>query len=286
MPVSGAHLGSALPSVGTLGRNPLSSHTPKQRSLPSPAGPNFSPDSLLASCGALAPFRLSSCQPQSSPWGLTSEAWASAPSPHPPQQVSRQASQAGECWSAPILCAAMCPLCPLHPCCCALLRGSEASPRPTPCLHQWRGFLVCGNFSSFAALSQRCGSHPYSFVSVFSFFFCPTQVHGDFLAFWEVWGLLPAFCRCSVGVVPHLDVVLMYLLGGSWSLCLIPPPPWRSPLPLYFERVVYNSIIVTVADWFRQETQTAISSPEVHFNRTPSQLWYTGQTKEEVFSME
>ena len=43
------------------------------------------------------------------------------------------------------------------------------------------------------------------------FFFFPTQVHGDFLAFWEVSGLLPAFSRCSVGVVPHVDVFLMYL---------------------------------------------------------------------------
>ena len=89
------------------------------------------PDSLPASCGALAPFRLSShSQPQSSPWDPTSEARASAPSPHLPWQVSRQASQAGECWLAPILCAGISPLCPLTPCCCALLRGSEATPPP------------------------------------------------------------------------------------------------------------------------------------------------------------
>ena len=48
-----------------------------------------------------------------------------------PGRVSRQASRAGECWSAPILCVGISPLCPLHPCCCALLRDSEASP-PTP----------------------------------------------------------------------------------------------------------------------------------------------------------
>ena len=54
---------------------------------------------------------------------------------------------------------------------------------------------------------QRCRSHPYSFVSVFSFFFCPTQVHADFLAFWES----EVFCQCSVGVVPHIDVFLMCL---------------------------------------------------------------------------
>ena len=87
----------------------------------------------LASCGALAPFRLCSrSQPQSSPWDLTSEARASAPSPHPPQRVTRQASRAGECWSALILGLGISPLCPLNPCCCALLHGSKASfPPPT-----------------------------------------------------------------------------------------------------------------------------------------------------------
>ena len=74
------------------------------------------PRLLPASCDALAPFRLCSrSQPQSSPWGLTSEARASAPSPYLPQQVSRQASQAGECWLTPILCAGISPLCPLTP---------------------------------------------------------------------------------------------------------------------------------------------------------------------------
>ena len=57
-----------------------------------------------------------------------SEARASAPSPRPPRRVSKQASRAGECWSAMILCAGISLLCPLHPCGCALLRGSEASP--------------------------------------------------------------------------------------------------------------------------------------------------------------
>ena len=104
----------------------------------------------------------------------------------------------------------------------------------TPHPRQWRGFLVCGNFSSFTAPSQRCRSLPYSFVSVFSFFFCPTQVRGDFLAFWEVWGLLPAFSRCSAGVVSHVDVFLMYLWGGRWSPRLTPLPSWRSPLAFFF----------------------------------------------------
>ena len=202
-----------------------------------------------SSCGVLALFRLCShSQPQSSPWDLTSEARASAPSLHPPQQVSRQASPAGECWSALILCGEISPLCSLHPCCCVLLRGSKASSPPTSCLHQWRGFLVCGNFSSFTAPSQRCRSLPYSFASVFSFFFCPTQVRGEFLAFWEVWGLLPAFSRCSLGGVPHVDVFFMYLWGGRWShvllLCHLEGPPpvhfWFTEFPKINMYFFYN----------------------------------------------
>ena len=159
--------------------DPLSSRTSKQWSLASSAAPDLFPDSLPASCGALAPFRLCSRrQPQSSPWDQTSEARASAPSPRPPRRVSRQSSRACECWSALILCAGISLLCPLHPCCCALLRGSEASPLRPRSLCPRRGFLVCGNFSSFTAPSQCYRSHPYSFVSVFSFFFCPTKVRG------------------------------------------------------------------------------------------------------------
>ena len=132
--------------MGTLGWNPLSSRTLEQWSLASLAAPDFFPDSLPASCGTLAPFRLSSrSQPQSSPWDLTSEARTSAPSPHLPRRVSRQASQAGECWGAPILCAGISQLCPLHPCCCALLHGSEASSLPPPVKglpSVWKLFLL------------------------------------------------------------------------------------------------------------------------------------------------
>ena len=228
-PISGVHLGSALLSVGTWSRKLFSSHTPKQWSLASLAGPDFLLDSLPASCGTLAPFRLSSrSQPQFSPWGLTLEVQASAPSPYPPWSVSRQAFQPGECWSALILCAGISLLWPLHHCCCSLLCGFEAYlPHP----YQWRSFLVCGRFSYFTAPSQRGRSCPYSFVSAFSFFsflFFSTHVHGDFLAFWEVGGLIPAFSRCSVGVVPHVDVFLMCLWGGRWSPRLTPPPSWRS----------------------------------------------------------
>ena len=99
-------------------------------------------------------------------------------------------------------------------------------PSTTCTLSLRRGFLVCGNLSSFTDPSHWCRSHSYSFVSVFSFFFCPTQVRGEFFAFWEVWGLLPAFSRSSVGAVPHADVFLMYLWRGRWSPHLTLPPYW------------------------------------------------------------
>ena len=117
---------------------------------------------------------------------------------------------------------------PSAPCAALSSVAPKLPPSATHSLRQWRGFLVCGNLSSFTAPSLWCRSHPYSFVCVFSFFFHPTQVRGEFLAFWEVWGL-PAFSRCFVGVVPHVDVFRMYLWGGRWSPRLTPLPSWRSP---------------------------------------------------------
>ena len=78
----------------------------KKKSLASWAAADFFLDSLLAS----------------------TESGASAPSPRPPRRLSRQASRAGECYSAPILHAGISPLCPPHPRGCALLCGSEAFP--------------------------------------------------------------------------------------------------------------------------------------------------------------
>ena len=89
--------------------------------------------------------------------------------PRPPRRVSRQASWAAECCSALSLCAGVSPLCPPHPCGCALLRGSEASPPATCSLCPRRGFLVRGNLSSFTPPSHWCRSRPYSFVCYFLF---------------------------------------------------------------------------------------------------------------------
>ena len=72
--------------------------------------------------------------------------------PRPPRRVSRQASRAGECCLAPSLCAGISPLCPPHPCGCALLRGSEAYPLCYPqsppakgLPSAWKPFLLHGS---------------------------------------------------------------------------------------------------------------------------------------------
>ena len=97
-------------------------------------------------------------------------------------------------------------------------------PSATRSLCPRRGFLVRGNLSSFTAPSHWCRCRPSSFVSVIFFFFCPTQVRGEFLAFLEVGRFLPAFSRCSIGGVPHVDAFLMYLWRGRWSPHLTLPP--------------------------------------------------------------
>ena len=104
---------------------------------------------LPPGCGTLAPFILCShSQPQSSPWDPT-EARASAPSPRPPRRVGRRGSRAGECCSALSLRAGISPLCPPHPCGCALPRGPEApllchsqSPPAKGLPSVWKPFLL------------------------------------------------------------------------------------------------------------------------------------------------
>ena len=130
--VSGAPLSGAL--------NPLSSRTRKQRgkkkSCASSATPDFFPDSLLALCGSLATGCVHVSNPSPLPGIRPPKPEPQRPAPDPFRQVSRQASQVGECCSALILCAGISPLCSLHPCCCALLHGSKASPPPSPRLCQ------------------------------------------------------------------------------------------------------------------------------------------------------
>ena len=74
--------------------------------------------------------------------------------------MSRQASRAGECWSAPILRVGTSALCPAHHCGCALLRGPEASPLRHPqsppakgLPSVWKSFLLHSSFPLVWVLS-------------------------------------------------------------------------------------------------------------------------------------
>ena len=74
--------------------------------------------------------------------------------------MSRQAPRAAECCSAPSLCAGISQLCPPHPCGCALLRGSEASPLRHPqsppakgLPSVWKRFLLHGSLPEVQVLS-------------------------------------------------------------------------------------------------------------------------------------
>ena len=74
------------------------------------------------------------------------------------------------------------------------------------------------SFSSFTAASPECWSCPYSFFSFsrllsHSFFFCSIQLCGGFLLFLEIWGLLPAFSRCSVRIIVHVDFFFNVFVG-------------------------------------------------------------------------
>ena len=132
--------------------------------------------------------------------------------PRPPRRVSRQASLAlvsaarrGSSVRESLRFALRTPVAALSS------MAPKLPPSATRSFYPRRGFLVRGNLSSFTAPSHWCRSRPYSFVSVISFFFCPTQGRGEFLAFLEVGRFLPAFSGCSVGAVPLVDVFLLYL---------------------------------------------------------------------------
>ena len=175
-PVPGARLGGAL--------SPLSSRTRKQWSLASSGAPDLFPGLPPSS-----PWRTSPLQAVFTPatpvlsLDPTSEARASAPSPCAPQRGSRQASRAGECWSVPLLHAGISPLCPLHPCGCALLRGSEAPPSATRSLRPRRGSWCVETFPPSQLPPTGAGPVPILLSLFFLFSFALPRYVGSFLPF-------------------------------------------------------------------------------------------------------
>ena len=121
--------------------------------------------------------------------------------------MSRQASRAGECRSAPILCAGISPLCPPNPCGCALLRGSEASPLHNPpslpvkgLPSVWRPFLLHSSLPE---------------VQVPFLFFC-LRFFGVFLPYPGTWGV-----SCLLGGLrSSASVQLVFCRSCSTCRCI------------------------------------------------------------------
>ena len=194
MPVSEVRLGGDL--------NLLSSCTSKQWSLASLAGQEFFLDSLSVSCGALVP---SGCVHAANPsplpgvWPPKPEPQLPAP-PHPAHPGGEQTSLSG--WWVLIGTDPLCRNLSALPSAPLLLCSSPwLWSLPPPLLScQWRGFLVCGNFSSFTAPSQRCRSCPFLLSLFFLFSFALPRYVGSFLPF----GKSEVFCQRSVGVLWEL----------------------------------------------------------------------------------
>ena len=197
-----------------------------QWSLAFLADPDFSLDSL--NCVILAPSGyLHSSQFQSSPWGPTPEAWASAASLYLLQRACKPLLG----WEVLLgidPCGEFSPLYHLITCCClplwnseAPLWGSEAPPDPA---HDLR---LLPPWGTGPCLEMLC-----LFLRSFSSALPHFEETG--LPFWKS----GVFWQCSEDVLKELfhslDGFLMYLLSGwgRWSPCLIPLLSWRS-FPLY-----------------------------------------------------
>ena len=103
-------------------------------------------------------------------------------------------------------------------------------PPPPPAVSACEGApSVCKPFLLRSSLPEMQVLSLF-FCLCFSFFFCPTQVRGEFLAFWEVWGLLPAFSRCSVGSCSTCRFIFVVfvrreVISMSYSSAILKVPP-------------------------------------------------------------
>ena len=143
-------------------------------------------------------------QPQSSPWGKPLEP---EPRTQPPlASAGMQTRVSG--WEVLVgthSCGEFCLSCLPSTCRCIALWGSKVAPRP----HPWGIFRVRKLFPFRAPSLRRRSPIPLSLF--FSSVFCTALFCGDYLAFSEVWALVPVFRRCPVGASLHGDVVLMCL---------------------------------------------------------------------------
>ena len=127
-------------------------------------------------------------------------------------------------------------ICPLQSSCCTFLWGFEVplsqliSPLVRLFPRVWVPFLFHSSLLGVLVPSWVLS------LSLFSPFVLPSYVEG-FLPFLEISGLLPAFSRCSVQTVIHLDGFFRYACGRRWVPCLTPLPSWFLPSKSW---VIYN----------------------------------------------
>ena len=82
---------------------------------------------------------------------------------------------------------------------------------------------------------QGSGPCPQVICLFFIFIFFPTSFWEGWLAFLEVWGLLPVFRSCSVGVVPLADEFLIYLCKEEGKV-----------LSLSYSSTILNVLVVNI----------------------------------------
>ena len=114
-----------------------------------------------------------------------------------------------------------------------------------------QGASQCADYILLSQLPPRSAGLiliPFSFFSLF-FSFCFAQLHGGFLPFLNVWGLLPAFSRCSVRIVLHVGFCfffLMYFWEKVSPYPISPPSLFWVPVAVYW--VLFKiSLIVVIA---------------------------------------
>ena len=147
--------------------------------------------------------------------------------PCPPRWLSRQDSWAGECCSAPSLCAGVSPLCPPHPCGCALLRGSEASP-----LHHPQSLLAKGLPSAWKSFLLHT-SLPLVQVPSLLFCLCYFFFLLPYPSTWGVSGLLG-------GLTFSASVQWVFCRSSSTCRCISTVPVGRKVITASYSSAIFS----------------------------------------------
>ena len=111
---------------------------------------------------------------------------------------------------------------------------------PQTCL--CKGFLLCGNFSSFTTSSPGWVSIPNSFVIICVFYILPYLLSKRMVCLSEFLVSSASVQKVFfVEVVAHSNHLLMNLSGRKWSPCPISLPSWDHLLqkPVSFIRLMF-----------------------------------------------